>query len=123
MTGGSATGTVLLQPANMKNVKIERTSSEPLAVFIFTSVSQAPIFALLPRAEEADAFEGVDFGVRVAAAYADFGVVVGGVFGHTPGEGGEDDALVGGAAVADLGEEVVDLALDGAISTCESNEC
>jgi hypothetical protein len=45
---------------------------------------------------------------------ADFGVVVGEVFGNALGESGDEDALVVGGAVADLGEEVVDLALDGA---------
>jgi uncharacterized protein YcfJ len=52
--------------------------------------------------------------VHVAAADADLGVVVGEVFGHALGEGGDEDALVDGGAVADLGEEVVDLAFDGA---------
>ena len=65
-------------------------------------------------AEELDAFEGFDFGVHVAAADADLGVVVGEVLGHALGEGGDEDALVDGGAGADLGEEVVDLALDGA---------
>jgi len=52
--------------------------------------------------------------VHVAAADADLGVVVGEVFSHALGEGGDEDALVVGCAVADLGEEVVDLAFDGA---------
>ena len=52
--------------------------------------------------------------MHVAAADADLGVVVGEVLGHALGEGGDEDALVDGGAGADLGEEVVDLALDGA---------
>jgi hypothetical protein len=54
-------------------------------------------------AEEADAFEGVNFGVHVAAADADLGVVVGEVFGHALGEGGDEDSLIAFGAVADLG--------------------
>jgi uncharacterized protein YcfJ len=52
--------------------------------------------------------------VHVAAADADLGVVVGEVLGHALGEGGDEDALVDFGAGADFGEEVVDLALDGA---------
>ena len=53
-----------------------------------------------------------DLGVHVTAADADLGVVVGEVFGHFLGECGDQDALVDdGGAVADLCEEVVDLAL------------
>ena len=51
--------------------------------------------------------------MHVAAADADLGVVVGEVFGHALGEGGDEDALIFGGAVADLGEEVVDLTFDG----------
>ena len=58
--------------------------------------------------------------MHVAAADADFGVVVGEVFGHALGEGGDEDALVFCGAVADLGEEVVDLAFDGADFYCGS---
>ncbi len=64
--------------------------------------------------EELDALEGFDLGVHVAAADADLGVVVGEVFGHALGEGGDEDALVALGAVADFGEQVVDLAFDGA---------
>ena len=68
------------------------------------------VLAAAEVAEElgVDALEGFDFGVHVAAADADFGVVVGEVFGHALGEGGDEDALVDGGAGADLGEEVVD---------------
>ena len=72
------------------------------------------VLAFAEVAEELDALEGFDFGVHVAAADADLGVVVGEVLGHALGEGGDEDALVDGGAVADLGEEVVDLAFDGA---------
>src|SRR6185437_891738 len=72
------------------------------------------VLALAEVAEEFDAFEGFDFGVHIAAADADLGVVVGEVLGHALGEGGDEDALADLGARADLGEEVVDLALDGA---------
>ncbi len=52
--------------------------------------------------------------MHVAAADADFGVVAGEVFGHALGESGDEDALIFCGAVADLGEEIVDLAFDGA---------
>ena len=52
--------------------------------------------------------------MHVAAADADLGVVVGEVLGHALGESGDEDALVDCGAGADLGQEVVDLALDGA---------
>ena len=65
-------------------------------------------------AQELDALEGFDLGVHVAAADADLGVVAGEVLGHALGEGGDEDALVALGAVADLGEQVVDLAFDGA---------
>ena len=79
-----------------------------------TDVCGDVVFTFAEIAEEFDAFEGFDFGVHVAAADADLGVVVGEVLGHALGEGGDEDALVYGGAVADLCEEVVDLALDGA---------
>ena len=44
-------------------------------------------------AEDVDAVEGFDLGVQVAAADADLGVVVGEIFGHALGEGGDEDAL------------------------------
>ena len=72
------------------------------------------VLAFAEVAEELDAFEGFDLGVHVAAADAYFGVVAGEVFGHALGEGGDEDALVFCGAVADFGEEVVDLAFDGA---------
>ena len=47
-------------------------------------------------------------------ADADLGVMVGEVFGDALGKRGDEDALVVGGAVADLGERAVDLAFDGA---------
>ena len=70
--------------------------------------------ALAQAGQQLDALEGFDLGVHVAAAHADFGVVAGQVLGHALGEGGDEDALVALGAVADLGEQVVDLAFDGA---------
>ena len=58
--------------------------------------------------------DGCARGVHVTAADPDFGVVVGGVFGHVLGERGDEEALVVGRAVPDLGEEVVDLVFAGA---------
>jgi hypothetical protein len=72
------------------------------------------VLAFAEVAEEFDAFEGFDLGVHVAAADSYFGVVAGEVFGHALGEGGDEDALIFFGAVTDFGEEVVDLALDGA---------
>ena len=72
------------------------------------------VLAFAQVAEELDALQGFDLGVHVAAADADFGVVAGEVFGHALGERGDQDALVLCGAVADLGEQVVDLAFDRA---------
>jgi hypothetical protein len=58
--------------------------------------------------------EGFDFGMRVAAADADFGVVVARSPAMRLVRVVTRTTLVVGGAVADLGEEVVDLALDGA---------
>ena len=64
-------------------------------------------------AEDLDALQGVDVGVQVADADAELGVVLGQILGHALGEGGDEDALAG-RALADLVEQVVDLAADGA---------
>ena len=66
---------------------------------------------LAQSGEELDALEGFDLGVHVAAADTHLGVVAGEVLGHALGEGGDEDAFVSLGAVADLGQEVVDLAL------------
>ena len=71
------------------------------------------VLAFAQAGEKLDALEGFDFGVHVAAADADFGVVAGEILGHALGEGGDEDALVALGAVADFGEEIVDLAFDG----------
>jgi hypothetical protein len=52
--------------------------------------------------------------VHVAAADADFGVVVGEVFGHALRQSRHQNSLVCCGAVSDFGEEVVDLAFYGA---------
>ena len=70
--------------------------------------------AFAQASEKFDALEGLDFGMHVAAAHADLGVVAGEVLGHALGEGGDEDALAFFGAVADFGEQVVDLAFDGA---------
>ena len=72
------------------------------------------VFAFAQAGEQLDALEGFDLRVHVAAADADLGVVAGEVFGHALGEGGDEDAFVALGAVADFGEQVVDLAFDGA---------
>ena len=74
---------------------------------------QDVVLAFAEVAEEFDPLESFDLGVHVAAADADLSVVACEVLGHALGEGGDKDALVVGSAVTDLGEEVVDLALDG----------
>jgi len=53
-------------------------------------------------AEEFDALQGVDVGVEVADFNAGVKEVVGEVFGHFFGEGGDEDAFVFGGAGADL---------------------
>ncbi len=70
--------------------------------------------ALAQAGEQLDALEGLDLGMHVAAAHADLGVVAGEIFGHALGERGDEHAFVALGAVADLGEQVVDLAFDGA---------
>jgi hypothetical protein len=61
-----------------------------------------------------DALQGFDRGVLVAVADAYFGVVVSEILRRALGACGDEDPLVVGGAVADFGEEVVDLALHGA---------
>ena len=77
-------------------------------------------FAFAQAGEELDALEGFDFRVHVTASDADLGVVAGEVFGHALGEGGDEHSFVAFGAVANLGEQVVDLAFDGRISTSGS---
>ena len=57
---------------------------------------------LAQAGQQLDALQGFDFGVHVAAADADLGVVAGQVFGHALGEGGDEDALVALGAIADF---------------------
>ena len=63
------------------------------------STSNSP---LRRPAEQLDALEGLDLGVHVAAAHADFGVVAGQVLGHALGQGGDQDALIALGPVADF---------------------
>ena len=71
-------------------------------------------FAEAQVADDFHAFDGVDVGVEVADADVVFHEVVGEVFGHAFGEGGDEDAFLGGDAEADFAEEVVYLAVRGA---------
>src|SRR6185369_16341003 len=64
--------------------------------------------------QDFDALHGVDVRVQVAHAHAKLRVVVGELFGHALGEGRDQHALVFLRAHADLREQVVDLAADGA---------
>ena len=48
--------------------------------------------------------------MHVAAAHANFGVVAGEIFRHALGQRGDQHALVALGAIANLGEQVVDLA-------------
>ncbi len=72
------------------------------------------VLALAQAGEQLHALQRFDLRVHVAAAHADLGVVAGEVFGHALGERGDEHALVAFGAVANLGEQIVDLAFDGA---------
>ena len=63
------------------------------------------------RPQDLDALERVDLGVQVAHADAELEQVVGEVLGHLLRERGDEHALIDLGAAADLGDEVVDLAL------------
>src|SRR5206468_1745147 len=65
-------------------------------------------------ADDVDTLDGLDVGVDVAHADADLLQVVGQVLGHLLGEGGDQDTLRGGDALADLLEQVVHLVARGA---------
>ena len=71
------------------------------------------VFAEAELAEEFDALQGVDVGVEVADFDAGVEEVVGEVFGHFFGEGGDEDAFVFGGSGADFADKVVDLAGGG----------
>ena len=64
-------------------------------------------------AQDLDPLERVDLAVQVAHPHAELEEVLGEVFGHLLGEGGDEDALVGLGPRLDLVHEVVDLALGG----------
>ena len=85
---------------------------QPLAQQI--DADQHVEFALAQAGKKFDALKGFDFGVHVTAANADLGVVAGQVFGHALGERGDQHALIALGAVANLCEEIVDLAFHGA---------
>src|SRR5206468_133238 len=65
-------------------------------------------------ADDVDALDRLDVGVDVAHADANLLQVVGEVLGHLLGEGGDQDALRDGDALADLLEQVVHLMARGA---------
>ena len=71
------------------------------------------VFAEAELAEEFDALQGVNVGVEVADFDAGVDEVVGEVFGHFLGEGGDEDAFVFSGAGADFADKVVDLAGSG----------
>ena len=62
-------------------------------------------------ADDFHALDGVHVGVDVAHAHVVFHQVVGEVFRHFFGERGDEDALVGGDALADFAEDVFHLAV------------
>ena len=64
-------------------------------------------------AQDLDAVERAHFGVQIVALHADFGVILGQVLRHALGQRGDEHALVGLGALADLAQQVVHLALDG----------
>ena len=63
-------------------------------------------------AQDLHPLEGVDVGVEVAHPHPEVVVVLGEVLGHALGEGGDEHALLALGPHADLGQEVVHLALD-----------
>ena len=65
-------------------------------------------------ADDLDALERVDVGVEVADADADLAVVLGQILGHALGQRGDEHAVALLGALADLGEQVVDLVRDRA---------
>src|SRR5439155_26760274 len=71
-------------------------------------------FASPQAAQHLDAVERLDFGVQVAAAHADFRIVLRQVLGHALGERRDQHALPRFGARAYFGEQVVDLVTGGA---------
>src|SRR6202021_1150760 len=67
------------------------------------------IFAAAQITEDANAFQGVNFGVQVAAAHPNFGKIFGEFFGHALGERGDQNAFAAFGADADLFEKIVNL--------------
>ena len=60
-------------------------------------------------ADDLDPLERVDVGVDVADLEPRFVEIVGQVFGHTLGQGGDQHAIAGGHGLLALGDQVVDL--------------
>ena len=65
-------------------------------------------------AQDLDALERVDVRVQVADAHAELAVVLGQILGHALGQRRDQHALAHLDALADLAEQVVDLAADRA---------
>ena len=63
-------------------------------------------------AQNLHALERLDLGVQVAALHADFGVILGQIFGHALGQRGHQHALAACHALANFVQQVVHLALD-----------
>ena len=70
-------------------------------------------FAPAEAPENLDTFQRLDLGVQIPAADSDFGVVLGQVLGHSLGECCHQNTLVFLGALADLVEQIVDLAAYG----------
>ncbi len=82
---------------------------EPLAQQV--DADQDVVLAQAQLAEQLDAAQRVDLAVQVAGADPGLEEVVGEVLGHLLGQRGDQDPLVLLGAVADLVDQVVDLAL------------
>ena len=75
---------------------------------------QHVVLAAAQVAQDAYAVQRGDFGVQVAAAHADLGIILRQVFRHALGERGDQHALIVVDAAVDLAEQIVHLSLDGA---------
>ena len=64
--------------------------------------------------EDLDALDGINLGVKIAAAQAGFAQVGGEVLGEALGQGGDKDALASGGSGSSFLDEGLDLAFGGA---------
>ena len=67
------------------------------------------VFAFAQIAQQAHALQRLNFRMHIAAAHADFCVIAGQIFCHAFGQRGDQDALAFLGALADFGEQVINL--------------